>query len=313
LAFTTRICKSKFIVKISYRNIEEAELLASERLVMRTIDHLRERSGLKPTGYYPRKVWPLVDHIHRHDPNGGFVAHSGKRLVGYASCVVRNPQWYLSFLYVDTRYQGRGIGRELLKRTLDYGHRKEAKIFSLCTYGYNPTSLALYCSFGLAPQENVVVMRGELSDRLLPSVSRKMDYREVTRGDLPVLSRMDQEIRGIKREREHLFWLEDKGYSPYLVLKRGKPVGYLIISKEGNLSPVLAWERRDLLPSLKIGLRISRELGNEKTGMFVGGKNREIIRFLLDGRLKVEVLIAVMTNKPFCDLSRYLPAHLAIF
>lgn len=300
-------------MKITYRKIEQSELLPSQRLVMGTYDHLRERSGLKPVGHRPRKVWPLAEHIHRHDPGGGFVAHSGKRLVGYASCVVRDRQWYLCFLFVDPRYQGRGIGKELLRLTLDYGKAKEATIFSLCTYAYNPISLALYSSFGLTPQENLLEMRGDLCDSLLAAASPSFDHREVAKADLPSLNRMDRGIRGVKREPEHLFWIEDGGHTPYLILKRGKPAGYLIISKEGNITPVLARHRRDLLPYLKLGLKISKELGNERFGVFVGGKNREIIRFLLDGGAKLEALLTVMTDRPFCDLSRYLPAHLAIF
>lgn len=300
-------------MKIRYRNIRESELLASERLVMRTFDHLRQNSGLKPTGYLPRKVWPLVSHIHRHDPGGGFVAHSGKRLVGYASCMVRKPQWYLSFLYVEPRYQGRGVGKELLRRTLKYGQQRGAKIFSLCTYGYNPTSLALYSAFGLAPRENVVIVRGEISDGLLCPTPGSLDYRKVARRDFSVLNRMDKEIRGIKRETEHLFWAEDEGHSHYLILREGRPAGYLTIAREGKISPVVALDHRDLPRFLKLGLRISREMGNDRVGVFVGGKNREIIRFLLKGGLRLEALVTLMTDKPFCDLSRYLPAHLAIF
>jgi len=300
-------------MEIRYRNIKESELLLSERLVMRSFNHLRVRSGLKPVRHYPRKVWPLVRHIHEHDPKGGFVASSGKRLVGYASCVVRRPQWYLSFLYVDPRYQGRGIGKELLKRALEYGQKKGAQIFSLCTYGYNSTSLALYSAFGLAPQENVVIMRGELSDGLLCAPPERIDYRKVLRRDFPVLNKMDRKIRGIRREREHLFWAKDEGHSHYLILKQGRPAGYLTIAREGNISPVLAWDRRDLLRFLKLGLKISREMGNDRVGVFVGGGNREIIQFLLQGGLKLEALVTVMTDRLFCDLSRYLPAHLAIF
>lgn len=57
-------------------------------------------------------------HCLTHDPSGAFVAEHESEVVGVAVATRRERLWFLSLLTVDTRLQGRGIGRRLLTATL---------------------------------------------------------------------------------------------------------------------------------------------------------------------------------------------------
>jgi GNAT superfamily N-acetyltransferase len=77
--------------------------------------------------------------------------------------------WFLAELFVSPGNQGRGIGRELLKRTLDHAQKSGATSRALITFTFNAVSQALYIRHGLFPRlpiYNFNVRRGLLMDRL---------------------------------------------------------------------------------------------------------------------------------------------------
>src|SRR4051812_10689041 len=47
-----------------------------------------------------------------------WVAQAGAHVVGYVIATLRNDVWYLASLHIRPRYQSRGIGSELLGRSL---------------------------------------------------------------------------------------------------------------------------------------------------------------------------------------------------
>lgn len=78
-----------------------------------------------------------------------YLAKLGKRVIGMASYERRaDGTAYISGLTVDPDFQGRGIGRKILKKML--AETKDAPSISLLTHPENTAAIALYRSFGFA-------------------------------------------------------------------------------------------------------------------------------------------------------------------
>ena len=87
-----------------------AELIARLHLPERP----RRAAGQRPP-------WRL-HHLVEHDSDGAVVAVDPDRdaIVGAAMALRRGSLWGLSLLVIDPRHQGKGLGRRLLGRALEY-------------------------------------------------------------------------------------------------------------------------------------------------------------------------------------------------
>ena len=68
---------------------------------------------------------------------------------GFAFSWVCGDLWFLAELFVSPDRQGRGIGHELLKRTLDHAQRRVPRNTALITFTFNTVSQGLYIRHGL--------------------------------------------------------------------------------------------------------------------------------------------------------------------
>jgi len=105
----------------------------------------------------------------RDDPDGLWVAEDAGEIFGFAFSWVCGDLWFLAELFVTPGHQGRGIGRELLKRTLDHARKRGATNRALITFTFNSVSQGLYIRHGMFPRlpiYNFNVARELLMDRL---------------------------------------------------------------------------------------------------------------------------------------------------
>jgi GNAT superfamily N-acetyltransferase len=88
-----------------------------------------------------------VAHLLRTDPDGAWVAEDDGDIVGCALALVREDVWGLSLLGVRPEHQARGVGRQLLARTLEYAEgRRGAIILS----SEDPKAMRRYARAGFA-------------------------------------------------------------------------------------------------------------------------------------------------------------------
>jgi GNAT superfamily N-acetyltransferase len=149
------------------RPAREQDLERAQELVVRSINDLTQRHGfgpmavLRPTRFQSFSL--------RDDPDGLWVAEDAGEILGFAFSWVCGDLWFLAELFVTPGHQGGGIGRELLKRTLDHAKKRGAANRALITFTFNTVSQGLYIRHGMFPRlpiYNFNVAREFLMDRL---------------------------------------------------------------------------------------------------------------------------------------------------
>lgn len=85
--------------------------------------------------------------------NGMFVAIDGGRLVGIATEHQQEPYGHMIGMIVDEAYRGRGVGRALLERIIQWARDEGLPHLSLAVFPHNERAIALYRSCGFADLE----------------------------------------------------------------------------------------------------------------------------------------------------------------
>ena len=110
-----------------------------------------------------------------------YVADDHGRLIAFGIVMRRGTEAFLSFLFVEPAWQGRGIGRAVLEACLA-GAGEEVERVSTCAEANQPVSTGLYASLGMAPRTPLYLLRGSLADDALPSMPRGLRARPLDRG-----------------------------------------------------------------------------------------------------------------------------------
>jgi ribosomal protein S18 acetylase RimI-like enzyme len=297
---------------ITYRHPRESELISAFRLIRRSYNNLQLRSGRQPHEAPLGDVPPFYYHLHKTDYGGCWAAYTGKRMVGFGHALMRGRQWYLAFLFVDPRFQFMGIGREILKRCIDYG-RQRADSFALCTFPYNESALGLYCSFGMMPVYPIFDMRKSEKKKTVIKPTGLRMIEDDSNGSILQINRLEKEIRGYSRLVDLRFFANQPGYSVYGFYKGSRWVGYSVIHKNSLIGPA-GVITAGYLPDIMIeSVRRCRPGEGEPIRAFLGGTNEAVYRKLISLGFVIDNLSVFLSTKSYGDFSRYSPAHLAMF
>jgi ribosomal protein S18 acetylase RimI-like enzyme len=298
--------------KLTIQHLPKEHLLEALKLVMRSANNLRIKHGRKPWVGTFTKVPLLNRHLYETDAEGHWGAYNGDKLIGFSSSVVRGGQWYLSYLFVDPRHQGKGLGRKLLERAMEHGGSK-VDSRALSTFAYNETSVALYSSYGIMPAWPLLEMfkKNDKPEDIAWSglkVEEDNSHKFILR-----INRLEKEIRGYP----HLIDLEFLAQSPRRRILQffdgAKWIGYSIVGKNGLLAPVGAISP-EYLPQIVIdSYHHCRAAGSDVCLVWVGGPNTAVYQQMISLGFKLTELLLIMSTKPYGDFMRYCPADLSIF
>lgn len=91
-----------------------------------------------------------IDQDHAANPAGVFVAEDDGKILGYITTVLDRDarKGRIPNLAVDASARGRGIGRHLIERALDYFRRESMEFVMIETMVNNPVGQHLYPSCG---------------------------------------------------------------------------------------------------------------------------------------------------------------------
>src|ERR1700756_4888514 len=119
-------------MKVIYRPARAEDLEHADRLVVSSINDLTERHGFGPMAAASPPNFQLFSL--KDDPNGLWLAEENDQILGFAWSWVCGDMWFLAQLFVSPDHQGRGIGNELIKRTLEHADKASASNKVLITF-----------------------------------------------------------------------------------------------------------------------------------------------------------------------------------
>ena len=298
----------KFIIRKLKRN----ELLDAYKLAMRSVNDLRKNNGREPWDFIVSEVQPFNNHLYDTDSDGHWGAFYEGKLIGFSISIVRGKQWYLGYLFVEPKYQLKGVGRKLLDRAMAYG---DGPIDSraLCTFPYNETALALYSSFGMMPTWPIFEMERKIEKGETVKLSRLRMVEDKTKKGLNRINRLDKEIRGYQHMAELEFFASGSKHKVCHFFDSDEWIGYSIVGNGRMIAPAGAVKPKYLPDIVNDSFKICIDSGSEYCRVWVGGPNKEVYTKVRDLGFKIGELAVFLSTKPYGDLYRYCPSHLAIF
>ncbi|MBD3161116.1 MAG: GNAT family N-acetyltransferase [Candidatus Eisenbacteria bacterium] len=299
---------------IQTRRCREQDLLPVARLITRTFNELRTRTGKDPISDWPRRPNPLFQHMLRTDPTRFRCAWRGKRMVGFAGALLRGKQWYLAFLFVDPRYQDRGVGRRLLQ---EVWHEGSGVSHSLSTMAYNMQAVGLYSRFGMLPRIFFTMMQARPERFVRPGATGLTAAGELGPADRRWIDRLESRVRGFFRRPEWDFWIREAKVHPFLFRRGRRRIGYGVVSEGGMIGPVGVEEEADLPDVLAETLRCASDPDRERPSgwratLFCPHPQAEIYASLLESGFRNREMLLLMSDAPYGDFRRYVPASLAL-
>jgi ribosomal protein S18 acetylase RimI-like enzyme len=147
-------------------------------------------------------------HFLETDPGGSWVAEDGG-VVGMSQSFVREGYWMLSQLGTVPGLQGRGVGRELLRRALLHGDPHGPGTIQ-CSR--DPKAMALYASFGFRLHP-VVAASGAMRPGSIERPHEVVRYEpdQVTDRELQIVTAIDRKVRGSARTVDVVAMLTQPG------------------------------------------------------------------------------------------------------
>jgi GNAT superfamily N-acetyltransferase len=261
---------------------------------------------------------------------------NGERIVGFGSATVRGTSWFLAMLFVAPGEQARGLGAQLLDRTLPPGRRPahagapdgtdtgDGWTFGTVTDSVQPISNALYARLGLVPRVPMLHLAGEIRrPSAFPALPEGMDgvrFDDLVADDdsgrvasslEAAVADLDRELLGYDHPQDHGYLRAEKRLGVLYRDRDGFVAGYGYTSRVGRLGPV-AVRDRDLLPAV-LGhlLGVVRPTGAFST--WVPGAAGDAVSVLLEAGLRLEPFPALHCwDRPSVDDSRYIPITMAL-
>ena len=291
------------------RPARAGDLEAAIGIRQRSINDLRAKHGFAPTmqsGAPLFEAFSLED-----DPRGLWVAESGEDIVGYGFSWVCGDFWFLADLFVDPSSQNRQIGKTLLGKTFEHADLMEASQRALITFAYNSVATGLYVRHGLFPHVPLYILRG--TSRLISSrlVGSDCSCVAVEPGlqSIDMLSQIDEDALGFRRDKHHAFNVESKAASAFRIQRQGSNIGYAYVSSGGHVGPVALLEVSVSAEAITSVLRHTIEMGAEQVSMIVPGPADRCMAAAVDCGLRIDEPMVLLASHPFGDWRRYLPRN----
>jgi ribosomal protein S18 acetylase RimI-like enzyme len=292
---------------VVYRPAHEQELEKAEELVVRSINELTQRHGfgqmasLRPAHF---QLFSLRD-----DPDGLWVAEDNGEILGFTFSWICDDLWFLAELFVAPGQQGRGIGNDLLARTLAHASKNNVAHKALITFAFNTVSQGLYVRHGLLPRLPLSffeVSRESLLARLQDSQFR-CDPLNIS--DLHSLARIDAHALGVSREKHHRYLMADDAMKGFLLHSGTDCVGYVYVNPDGHIGPLAVTRPDATSAAFQSALTLAAERGSPQVTAFIPGTSDAALGVAVGHGMRITFPMVLMSSRDFGDWTCYLPRN----
>lgn len=160
----------------------------------------------------------------RGDPGGAWVAEDKGAIVGLAIALRREKLWVLSLFAVDEAQRGKGVGRELLDRSLSYGEGCDAAMIASSAH---PAAMRSYALAGFTLHPTLTAEGFVRREEIPPS----LPVYEGDESHLELAAEVDRRLRGGAHGPDLEYMLSSG--NRLLVSERGGEMGYAVV-REGS-------------------------------------------------------------------------------
>ncbi len=264
-------------------------------------------AGRRTKNEHEFKLYMDLAHV---APNGVFVARDEGAAIGIAIPHALEDEWFLSELFVEPSFRGRGIGLELFKAAA--GEPGDATRSGIL----DPTQLdglAFYVRRAVPLQMPLLETSGAIPHA---SELERMAAGQYRFGADPIdpmahasaLNQLDREVRGTARSQDHLYFADHaKGYVFTLAAELA---GYSYVWPSGRIGPMAAASAAYLVQMLAYALAALRaNFSAEWCTLLVPGVNGRILRATMRAGLRIEGVRVFATDASTLDLTRYVGFH----
>ena len=294
-------------MSVTVRPARAEDLPLAQELIAASINDLTERHGfgamasVRPASF---QLFSLKD-----DARGLWVAEDDGEIVGSAFSWVSGELWFLAELFVAPRLQGSGVGRELLRRTLDHAAQSGARTRALITFTFNTVSQGLYIRHGMFPRLPLYVMSGNRGDFRVTDFEAPFEHKVASAADLNMLADLDRSVLGVSREKHHAHLLSEPTVKGILLYDGADCAGYAYVASSGHVGPVAVAQRENMGRAFDTALRIATEGQSAQLSAFLPGHCEAALAIAAKHRMRITFPMVLVSDREFGDWRRYLPRN----
>ena len=292
-----------------YRPAQAQDLVTTDALVVASINELTNRHGFGPMAIPSPpnfQSFSLAD-----GPDGLWIAEDDGDIRGFAWSWVCGDIWFLAQLFVDPTQQGRGIGNELIKLTLEQARKSGAAHKVLITFAFNRISQGLYIRHGLFPKAPVYFFdtaRGRVKEKLQGPPFRTMPIDNSV-ATMAKLVEIDRHAIGVSREKHHRYLARELTTRGVLLCAGDECVGYSYIASNGHIGPLAVMNDQFLGDAFMTALNIAANGSSERISAFVPGTCYAALGLAVDHGMRITFPMLLMASPGFGAWTGYLPRN----
>ncbi|HEY6219213.1 MAG TPA: GNAT family N-acetyltransferase, partial [Gemmatimonadaceae bacterium] len=281
----------------------------ADRLVVSSINDLTQRHGFgrmavaSPPNF---QSFSLAD-----DPDGLWIAEEDDRILGFAWSWVCGDMWFLAQLFISPGHQGRRIGNELIKRTLEHAEKSNAGNKALITFAFNKVSQGLYIRHGMFPRfpiYSVNVARDHLV-ATLQGPQLACSPIEEDAASLRRLSLADQRVLGVSREKHHRYLAKDAGTRGFNLHDGNDWIGYVYVDVGGHIGPLAVTQPEAVATAFRTALNLAAKIGSPHISAFLPGASEAALSIAMEHGMQIKFPMLLMSSRDFGTWAQYLPRN----